>query len=185
LLVRRAGAHAHSRRGFTLVELLAVVALIGILAALAVVGYRRYLNASKIGEAKEIIGQIHVAQASYKSQTQGYLNCSASITDWYPAAPNGKKRAWVNAAHASASCWKLLNVAQDAPTYYGFAVVAGVAGETAPQASTVQKPNWPATTIEPWYVVQAAGDNDANGKYSYFVSSSFSPNDIYVENESE
>lgn len=45
-------------RGFTLVELMIVVAVIGILAALAIYGVRKYLNASKAAEAKQSVGQI-------------------------------------------------------------------------------------------------------------------------------
>jgi type IV pilus assembly protein PilA len=176
---------ARRQRAFTLVELLVVVAMIGVLAALAIVGYRRYLNASKSGEAKEIIGQIHVAEASYKAETLAYMSCSSSLTSWYPASPNGKKHAWINPGHADVSSWRMLNVTQDSPTYFGFAIVAGAPGATPPQASTKSKPNWPNPTTEPWYVVQAAGDQDGNGVLSYFVSSSFATSEIYVENESE
>jgi type IV pilus assembly protein PilA len=181
----RAGGSGHGARGFTLIELLAVVAMIGILAALALVGYRRYMHASKTGEAKEIIGQIEVAEASYKGETLGYLSCSSSITAWYPMAPNGKKRNWINPGHADVDNWRMLNVAVDSPTVFGFAVVAGVPGGTPPDPSTAQKPVWPTPTKEPWYVIQAAGDQDANHVYSYFVASSFQPADIYVENESD
>jgi type IV pilus assembly protein PilA len=172
-------------RGFTLIELLAVVAMIGILAALALVGYRRYLHASHTGEAKEIIGQIEVAEASYKGETLGYLSCSSSLTDWYPRAPTGKKSNWHNPSSGDAPCWTMLNVAVDSPTVFGFAVVAGPPGGTPPQPSTAQTPTWPNPTTEPWYVIQAAGDQDNNGVYSYFVASSFQPADIYVENESD
>src|SRR5690348_13688656 len=45
-------------RGFTLIELMIVVAIIGVLAALAVVGVRNYIATAKTAEAKHIVGAI-------------------------------------------------------------------------------------------------------------------------------
>jgi type IV pilus assembly protein PilA len=65
-------AHVTSKRGFTLIELMIVVAIVGILAVLAVYGVRKYLSNAKTAEARNSLGQIAKDQASeYEKENRG------------------------------------------------------------------------------------------------------------------
>ena len=166
-----------------MVELLAVVAMVGILAALAIVGYRRYLNAARTSDAKAVIGSIRIAQESFRAETLSYLNASTGLTQWYPKAPDGGRHLWDNPSHARHTQWQMLNPATDSHTTFGFAVVAGNPGDVIPALTTVDSPAW-LTPVEPWYIIQAAGDGDSNGTFSMLAASSFS-SEVYVELEGE
>ena len=67
------------QRGFTLVELMAVVVMVAVLATLAVYGVRKYVFAAKASEAFTMINAIKAAEEAYRDETFVYLNVSGSL----------------------------------------------------------------------------------------------------------
>jgi prepilin-type N-terminal cleavage/methylation domain-containing protein len=68
------------QRGFTLIELMIVVTVIGVLAALAIPAYRGYLQQARLAEAKPYLLDIASKQRSYKTRNGVYC-CSGSTLD--------------------------------------------------------------------------------------------------------
>lgn len=75
--------------GFTLIELMIVVVMIGILAALGTYSVRRYIQKAKTVEAREIVGKIMAAQEDFFVETQRYLDVTGGISngasEFYPS----------------------------------------------------------------------------------------------------
>jgi type IV pilus assembly protein PilA len=162
-----------------------VVAIVGVLAVLAVVGFRRYLNAAHGSEAIAMIGAIKSAEEAYRAETLSYLSVSTDLKSYYPqSVPKDVKTVWGGSGDGDTR-WRQLNVSTDGPVMYGYALVAGSPGATVPggDLETTKKPTFP-TPIEPWYVIQAKGDTDGNGSFAYATGNSFT-NEIYVENDGE
>jgi prepilin-type N-terminal cleavage/methylation domain-containing protein len=132
----------HRRRstgGFTLVEVSIVVVMVGILSAIAVVGYIRYRRQARMAEATNLISMIKAEQESYKNERGLYVSVSETVDSFYPApTPGAFATMW---GGPCANCltkdgWESLPIKPDGPVMYGYATVAGVGEDIAASSSS-------------------------------------------------
>lgn len=147
------------RQGYTILELMIVVAILGVLAAIAIPSYSSYLQRSRTAESITFLGEIRQRQEAYRAEFGQYCSVSAapgSTIDsgtWNPATlpTNGDKVGWTGGGN-----WSQLGANPDGAVRFQYRTTAGPPGTN---------PGVPGfSNAEFWFVAQARADLDGDGR---------------------
>lgn len=123
----------HNRKGFTLIELMIVVVIIGILAALAIPRFMKATSKAKQSEAKQLLKQIYTMEHTYRQGNNTY-------------GDNG-----LTSAPGALFTFPQIGVEIQASAMYTYAVVAGANTFTATATANIDDD----ATIDTWTITEA------------------------------
>lgn len=180
-------------RGFTLIELMVVVAIVGILAMIGLVGYRRLISSARVAEPRQVLMSIRLAQESYKAETGQYaaVHGSAAPADsaFCPARTKYEDKSYTwdtTCPSGGAVTFGALTVQTDGTVMFGYATWAGTAAAakatvgTGAEAVSIEPPA--GSAITPWFFASAVGDVNGDGVNARLLAASFTK-DIAIAEE--
>lgn len=146
---------AAGERGFTLIELMVVVGIIGVLSSVAIPSYIRYQLKAKSAEAGMNLGEIRAAEEVYKAEEDVYMAAAAA-----PGGALGSaKRPWVNNVG-----FDTIGFTPKGAVYYNYSVDTSPASRpTLVDGSGFPSATGVSTAPELGYVATAEGDLDGDG----------------------
>ena len=68
------------QKGFTLIELMVVVTVIAVLAAIAIPNYREYTKRGRRADAVQAVGDLQLKLERWRAENPSYANCGANCT---------------------------------------------------------------------------------------------------------
>jgi type IV pilus assembly protein PilA len=135
----------HRTAGFTMIELMITVVLVGILAAIAIPNFLAYQAKSRRAEAYANVVAIATSELSFKAETDGYVDAGA-FPDWTPYGGLGThKMTWDAASIAE---YSQLGWQPEGEVSYSYEVNAGGS---------------PGCTCTTCFTATAHGDVDGDG----------------------
>lgn len=109
-----------NRKGFTLVELMIVVAIIGILAAIAIPNFLMFRLKAKTSEAKSNLGAIRSTEVAYYAEWNYFVGSQVYTPD-HTGTMAGTKQPWIGSTSFS-----ILGFAPEGKVFYSYGLDAAL-----------------------------------------------------------
>jgi prepilin-type N-terminal cleavage/methylation domain-containing protein len=159
------------QQGFTLVEMIIVVVIIGVLAAIAIPAFRKYMDSGRTAEAMAMLGEIRNREEAYRAEFGSYLSTATNETTVFPTIGSCNVAGQVEPCAKSASpnasppaapplAWSQLGInPQKNQLYCGYVALAGPAGTPASGVIGLQQLGSSAVPSPWWYGIAICDNN--------------------------
>lgn len=152
------------RAGFTIIELMVVVTITGILAAIAIPTFTGYIYKSRTSEATEFLGEIKLRQEAHRAEFGAYHNQGSTSFD-----PNDFVPTLTSFSGGAPVAWPtdpdfaIIGARPDGAVRFGYQFAAGLPSSLPPSQYGMTSAN-----ADHWMIAQARGDLDGDGAFCTF-----------------
>jgi prepilin-type N-terminal cleavage/methylation domain-containing protein len=189
-----------TRNGFTLVEMLIVVAILSVLAVVAGTAYRRYTDSARTTEAYSMLGEIRSREEAYRAEFSQYAptDTASNEATLFPAVDSGTcyggsgnysgkepcpKAAISKTGATVPTGWTQLGINPGRYTLQcGYAAFSGASG-SAVSGAQGQNLLGSANLTTPWWYAIAVCDNDGDTTKNATFVTAYNTTVVTAQNE--